>query len=184
MSSPLGSKQNIKIFVLYLMQNVGYPLDFVTVNDIVMQKDYVAYLDFAESFSEMEDTGLIERRGTTPSGEPAYVVTERGRCVVDSMKGDLLPSVLEESLTCALRHLDFKRRGVKASCKVTPHAGGGFDFLCSLTEQDKTLLSVTLWVDTAARAARMEDQFRGNPEHIYRAALALLAGNVNYLFDR
>ena len=47
MSSPLGNKQNITIFVLYLMQNVGYPLDFVTLNDIIMQTDYVAYLDFA-----------------------------------------------------------------------------------------------------------------------------------------
>ena len=42
MSFPLGNKQNIKIFVLYLMQNVGYPMDFVTVNDIIMQTDYVA----------------------------------------------------------------------------------------------------------------------------------------------
>ena len=65
MSSPLGNKQNITVFVLYLMQNVGYPMDFVTVNDIIMQTDYVAYLDFAESFSRMKDGGLIEQAGAT-----------------------------------------------------------------------------------------------------------------------
>ncbi len=42
------------------MENIGYPLDFVTINDIVMQTDYVMYLDFAESFNEMLDSGLIE----------------------------------------------------------------------------------------------------------------------------
>ena len=49
-SSPIGSKNNVKIFVLYLMENINYPLDFVTINDIIMQTDYVMYLDFAESF--------------------------------------------------------------------------------------------------------------------------------------
>lgn len=182
MSSPLGSKQNIKVFVLYLMENVGHPLDFVTVNEIVMQTDYVAYLDFAESFSEMEDTGLVEKRGMSERGEPAYVVTERGHWVVESLRGGLLPSVLEESRIRALRLLDFRKRGVKASCRVTPARGGGYDFACSLTEGERTLLSVTLWVDSSEQAARLENHFRENPEHVYRASAALLSGDVNYLF--
>ena len=33
-SSPIGSKNNVKIFVLYLMRNINYPLDFVTINEI------------------------------------------------------------------------------------------------------------------------------------------------------
>ena len=78
MSSPLGNKQNITIFVLYLMQNVGYPLDFVTLNDIIMQTDYVAYLDFAETFSRLEESELIVRSGNNEKGEPTYAVIEKG----------------------------------------------------------------------------------------------------------
>ncbi len=182
MSSPLGNKQNIKVFILYLMQNVGYPMDFVTLNDIVMQTDYVAYLDFAESFSAMEDTELITRIGATAKGEPTYGVTDKGAMVVDTLKGDILPSILEESLTLALRHLDFARRGVKATARIEAVPTGGYSFTCTLTEGANTLLSVTLWVDSADRAARMEEQFRSSPEHTYRAALALLSGNVDYLF--
>ena len=183
MSSPLGNKQNITVFVLYLMQNVGYPMDFVTVNDIVMQTDYVAYLDFAESFARMEESGLIEKEGVTAKGEPTYRVTGKGRTVVESLQGEILSSILEESLTCALRHLDFQRRGVKASCKSIPNPLGGFDFTCALVERDTTLLSITLWADTRERAAHMEEQFRRHPENVYRATLALMSGNVNYLFD-
>ena len=183
MSSPLGSKQNVTVFVLYLMQNVGYPLDFVTVNDIVRQTDYVAYLDFAESFSFMEDSGLVEQVGANDRGEPTYVVSAKGRMVVESMQGDILSSVLEESLTCALRYLDFQRRGVKASCRIRPNPDGGFDFTCTLTEKERVILSITLWTDTKARAERMENQVRSHPENTYRATLALMTGNVNYLFD-
>lgn len=183
MSSPLGKKQNVTVFVLYLMQNVGYPLDFVTVNDIVMQTDYVAYLDFAESFSRMEDGGLVEKVGVNDKGEPLYAVTQKGRTVVESLQNEILPSILEESLTCALRHLDFRRRGVKASCHASPNPKGGYDFVCTLTEGDITLLSITLWTDSRSRAELMETQFRTYPENTYRATLALMTGNVNYLFD-
>ena len=61
MGSPIGSMRNVKIFVLYLMENIKYPLDFVTLNDIVMQTDYVMYLDFAEGFNQMLDGGLVEK---------------------------------------------------------------------------------------------------------------------------
>ena len=93
MSSPLGSKQNITVFVLYLMQNVGYPLDFVTLNDIIMQTDYVAYLDFAETFSRLEESELIARSGNNEKGEPTYVVTGKGRTVVESMQGVSIPTL-------------------------------------------------------------------------------------------
>ena len=183
MSSPLGNKQNIKIFVLYLMQNVGYPMDFVTINDVVMQTDYVAYLDFAETFSKLEEGELIQKAGTNDRGEPTYTVTGKGRTVVESMQGDILPSILEESLTCALRYLDFSRRGTKISCRIIPAPEGGYHVTCSLTEQDVILFSLTLWADTQARADLMEAQFRRSPENIYRASLALMSGKVNYLFD-
>ena len=183
MSSPLGNKQNVTIFVLYLMQNVGYPLDFVTLNDIVMQTDYVAYLDFAETFSGMMDNSLITLAGINEKGEETYTVTGKGRTVVETMQKDILPSILEESLTCALRFLDFTRRGVKATCRSTPNPLGGYDFTCSLVEGDVTLVSITLWVDSESRAKRMEAQFRSHPENTYRATLALMTGNVNYLFD-
>lgn len=183
MSLSLGNKQNIKIFVLYLMQNVGYPMDFITINEVIMQTDYVAYLDFAETFSQLEDTELVARVGENEKGEPTYSVTSRGETVVESMRGNILPSILEESLACALRYLDFARRGVKAGCRIIPHEGGGYDVTCTLTERGKTLLSITLWMDTKQKAELMESQFRGAPENMYRATMALVSGNVNYLFN-
>ena len=68
MGSPVGSKNNVKIFILYLMENINYPLDYITLNDIVMQTDYVMYLDFAEGFSEMlrETDSLFLLRSSMP----------------------------------------------------------------------------------------------------------------------
>ena len=40
-----------------------------------------------------------------------------------------------------------------------------------------------LVVDSADRASRMKENFFDRPEIIYRGVHALLAGNMNYLFD-
>ena len=88
MSSPIGSMQNVKIFVLYLLENINYPLDFITINDIVMQTDYVMYLDFAEGFNEMLDGGLIT--DIEIDGETLYAVTEKGKCVARELNGAIV----------------------------------------------------------------------------------------------
>lgn len=182
MASAVGGMNNVKIFVLYLMENVGRPLDFVTLNDIVMQTDYVMYLDFAEAFHTMLDSGLIAA-APGEGAETAYVITEQGRNVAESLHSDILSSLLDKSLTAALRYLDFKKRGIAVSCKVHRQQDGRYAVVCELTEQGTLLYATTLLVDSEDRARRMAENFRDRPEVIYRGTHALLAGNVNYLFD-
>jgi hypothetical protein len=45
------------------------------------------------------------------------------------------------------------------------------------------IFSQSLVVDTENRAERMRDNFYDRPEIVYRGVVALMAGNVNYLFD-
>jgi len=181
MSGVIGSVRNVKIFVLYLMENINYPLDFVTINDIVMQTDYVMYLDFAEAFHEMLDGELIAE--TELEGDVLYSVTEKGRMVARELKSDLLPSILDRPLSAALRYLNFKKRGIEAKCTVEALEDGRYEVRCSFTEQKVCIFSQSLVVDSEDRAKRMKQNFYDRPEAVYRGVLALLAGNVNYLFD-
>ena len=92
----LYRKNDIKVFILFLLRNVGRPLDFTTVNDIVVQDEVVGYFDFAENFAELLETGNIaELRG--PDGS-RYQVTEQGIEVASSGNWGLRV----ESKLCAL----------------------------------------------------------------------------------
>ncbi len=181
MGSPIGSMRNVKIFVLYLMENINYPLDFVTINDIVMQTDYVMYLDFAEAFNEMLDSGLVEK--TEGADGELYAVTEKGKCVARELNGDILSTILDQSLASAMRYLDFKKRGITPKCEIIKLDDGRYDIRCSFTENKKCIFLQTLTVDTLDRAQRMKNNFFERPEAIYRGVFALMSGNVNYLFD-
>jgi hypothetical protein len=183
MASLVGSMRNVKIFVLYLMQNINYPLDYVTLNDIVMQNDYVMYIDFAEAFHEMLDADLIEICDHTETGDPLYIVTDKGRIVATELHSEILTSLLDKSLECALRYLNFKKRGIKVSCKVEPREDGRYDVTCVIKEKDVVIMQNSVVVDTLNRAKRMEDNFRDHPEVVYKGVLALLSGNVNFIFN-
>ncbi len=180
MSSAIGSINNVKIFILYLMQNINYPLDFVTLNDIVMQTDYVMYLDFAESFNSLLDAGLIER--AEGEGE-LYRVTPKGATVASELKSDILPSILDKSLAAALRYLDFKKRGVILKFDISECDDGRYRINTSFEENGSCIFSQMIIVDSLDRAKRMRENFNERPEALYRGVLALLSGNVNYIFD-
>ena len=182
MASPIGNIRNVKIFVLYLMTNIGYPMNFATINDVTRQNDYVMYLDFVESFYEMLEHDLIECVGQNEAGDDLYSVTYKGRCVAEELKSDILPSILDQSLRCALRYLDFRKRGVRISTNIVQNPDKTYDLECKMLEKEEVIMAVTLKVDSRVRAERMADNFRDNPENIYKGVTALVAGNVNYLF--
>ena len=183
MGARLRDKRNVKIFVLYLMQNINYPLDYVTLNDIVMQNDYVMYLDFAESFHEMLESELIEVACENEVGDPMYIVTEKGRIVATELHSEILTSILDKSLECALRYLDFKKRNVKVTSKIVEREDGRYDVICVITEKDVVIMQNSVVVDNINRARRMEDNFRDHPEVVYKGVMALLSGNINFIFN-
>ena len=174
MGSPIGSKRNVKIFVLYLMENINYPLEFSTLNDIVMQTDYVMYLDFAEAFHEMLDMELIIEIDDGNNNK-YYAVSEKGRCVAEELHSDILSSILDQSLACALRYLDFKKRGIEGHCSSQRRPDGRYDVTCTFTEKklgqqgERTVIfTTTLAVDSENRAERMKKNFMERPDVIYR----------------
>lgn len=177
----ISKKDNVKIFVLFLMENINYPLDFISINDIVMQTDYVMYLDFAEGFHEMLDNGLIEC--VEAEGEKYYYATEKGRFVARELSDHISPSILDQSLVAAFRYLDFKKRDITVSCRYEKRQDGRFDFFCGLYEKKECIFETKMVVDTEYHAHMMQEHFYDHPEALYRGTVSLLTGKVDFLFD-
>ncbi len=175
---------NVKIFVLYLMRNIGYPMSFSTVNDIVMQNDYVMYLDFAEAFHEMLDLGLISECGHDKDNLPLYEVTRKGAVVAEQLKSDILPAILDQSMACALRYLDFQAREIVVDSEARRLNDNTFDVTISIKEKGKQIFSTTVNVDSEYRTHQIRQTFRSRPDVIFRGVMALLTGKMDFLFDK
>lgn len=181
MPSQLKDKNDIKIFILYLLRNIGYPLDFVNINDVVVQDGYVGYFDFVECFAELLETGNVEEI-KTDDGE-LYQITEQGIHVADTLDSRLIGTIKEKSLKSALRMLSFKERDAKLKFDFQPIKNGRFAAVCKITEKDEEILSINLTLESSTQLERIRHNFYDKPEVVYRGILAVLTGEVNYLID-
>ena len=177
----LTETNDVKVFILYLMSNVGYPLEYAEVHDIVIQNDYVGYYDFAECFAELLDAKHIV--SSIENGTAMYTVSTLGRQVAGELETDIRPIIREKSLRSALRMLSFKRRGAKLRCESSPRDDGRYDFNCAIVDKEGELMNVDLIVDSKQLCEKMELNFRDKPDIVFRGLIALLTGEVNYLVD-
>ncbi len=180
MQTTIKGKNDIKIFILFLMRNVGYPLDFSNINDIVVQDGFVSYFDFAECFAELLETGNVRKLGE--GDDVLYEITEQGCAVADSLQSDLLMMIRERSLKSALRLLSFKKRGAKISFQ-SREVGSKYEVTCKIIEGGREIFNMTLDVDNKKELDRMEYAFRERPEYIYKGILSLMTGEADYLFN-
>ncbi len=182
LKTKLKNKTDIKIFILYLLSNVGYPLSYAEINDISVQDNFVGTIEFAECFSELLETGNIEERMSEEDDNiKKYMITNQGLSVAAALQSDILGFVRTKSLKSALRYLSFSRKGCFVHTQAIQRPDGKFDLKCSVAEPNSTPLELSVVVDNRYQLNRMRHHFEENPETVYRSILALLSGEADYL---
>ncbi len=205
----LKEENEIKIFILYLLDKIGYPLDYPSIGAIMMQDGIVNFFDFAQCFFALVDAGHIREIVREPSGEPdtkegvqpafekgegddledheadatiLYEVTDTGRQVAEALSGNLMMSVREKSYRSALRHLSFAKKGAYVDHDYRPD-GDGYLVNCSIKDKKGVIMDLTVRADSDYQLQRMLSNYSERPEVVFRGVIALLCGDVNYLFE-
>ena len=218
MRSLFTEAEEIKIFILYLLDKIGYPLDYPSIGAIMMQDGVVNFFDFAECFFALVEAGHIKEiypDGDGPEdikvpGDPdvvpfdgveeefsaeyteedeaarprkLYEVSETGHKVAIGLGGTIMESVRERSYRSALRHLSLKKRGATFDKSFEPD-GDGYLVNCSISDKDGVALKLTVRADSRHQLENMLQNFDERPEVIFRGIVALMSGDVNYLFEQ
>ncbi len=220
MKMTLKNPEEIKIFILYLLDRIGYPLCYSDLGTIVIRDGVIDYFAYFEYFSELVEAGHIaavteeafeemqsrphyeklpeaeakarldgEARFPRPTGEELsdptkkYFVTNTGRLIARSLSENILmASIREKSYISAMRHLSLEKKGATWD-QTFEKQGDSFLFKCSIKDRDGEALKISVRADTVYQLNRMRINFDEKPDVIMRGIIALLTGNVNYLFD-
>ncbi|PKM63264.1 MAG: hypothetical protein CVU97_01180 [Firmicutes bacterium HGW-Firmicutes-21] len=175
----LQDKFEIKVFILFLLNNLEEPLEFTTVNDIVIQDGFVNYFDFAICFAELLEAGQITE---TAGSKPLYAISDIGRTAIESYESTLYNSVREKALRSALRLLAFNRSGSKINSRIT-ETKGGYTLKCVISDNERILFNTEVFLTEKHYAEKLKANFDERAEIIYKGTLALLSGDVNFIFD-
>ena len=180
----MKDKKEIKIFILYLLDRIGYPLSLNEVSSVLYQENLASYFDCGDCFTELVDAGhIIDSGEKSDVGDTAYVVSETGLKIATELNDTISPWIKEVSYRSAIRNLSFIKRGAKVEYTKTPIGNGKFSVHCEIIENGRKIFDVTLDVDSEREADKMLYNFPRKPEIVYRGSLALLSGDRNYIFE-
>jgi len=176
MRGGLTGENEIKIFILYLMDQIKHGVDYDDIADMTYESGYVGYFDFADVFSKLAESGDIAALENN-----MYDITPRGKAIAENLE-HLLPAASKTKGTAvAARYSDLKKSGAVHSCAIEPERGG-YRFKCAIKEKNGELLNVSLFVKDKATADKITETFNKNPGAVYRGIYAMLTGDADFLF--
>ncbi len=181
MDFAIHDRTDIKIFVLFLLNEINYPLEYTALCEVIAENEYVGAFDFAECFAELCELSHIER--IEKDGKSLYRITETGRMVASELQGNLLESIRENSRRSAARVLSLYMRGATVSSEIRRRPDGMYSVRCAITEKEGPLLSVEMAASTQLEAEKIKTYFESKPENIFRGVLSVMTGEVDYLFS-
>jgi len=174
LQAPLREQSDIKIFILYLMERIGRPLNFVEINDIVVQNGVVRPFDFCLAFPDLLETGhvFVEEK----DGTEWYSITEIGKEATRNLSNLVLHTTREKALQNAILLLNMKKTETEYRYHIESIPDGRYLFRLFFTEKKVDIISLSVVVDTKKEAENMQVQFEHHPD-MFRLALKSLLVN-------
>jgi hypothetical protein len=103
MPETFHSPQQVEVFILYLLEKIGYPLDYNDIATIVIRDGFVDYFDFVTYFHELLEANHIARIPREEDGESSvsdrdmYTVSDTGRLWPPSVRQVITALLLGKS---------------------------------------------------------------------------------------
>lgn len=168
---PLTESGDIKLYILCIMKNVGYPLEYSDINDLALYEGVISNMDFIEAFEELEKDGLVKS-----DEHGMYTVTEDGAFIAGTLKNELSGYIHDKGMRSALQYISFRKSNVKKEIETTENEDGTVTLILGLTKSGKELMKLSLTLDTQYQAQKMAVAFSENPELVYIRLISLLGG--------
>ena len=174
----LDDKIDIKVFILFLLDELKYPLSESVIHEIISENGVVGRFDFAECFSELVEKGHV--LAYDDNGKRVYVVSPLGHIVASELQGTLHDSIREKSRASAMKHLSLHLRGATLHTDVEKTEAGGYLVRCEIKDAEGVMMNTALTVSSESEANAIVSHFKEQPEEVCRGILAVLTGKIAY----
>ena len=99
----LKSILEIKIYILFVLDRVRYPIDYATLTEIIFDTTMSVSIDYDTCIRELADDGMLI--ADEFDGERYYMISDRGREISAELYDTLDPAFREHTETLVMKHL-------------------------------------------------------------------------------
>ena len=175
----LRTPVDIKIFMLFLLEYIRYPIDRTTLIDIISENTDEIILDYDECLAELSDAGHLWFDEV--DGEKYYMIADSGRMVANELFDTIDKEFREKSIKSAIKHMSLSKHDIKLNSSIKETENGRFKVAMSLTDPTGDLIDVTITVSSRAEAHKIKENFETHPESVYRGILFSASGRIEYI---
>ena len=175
----LLSKTDIKVFILFLLDTIRYPIDRTTLLKIMYENIESISIDFEECLFELVGDKHIYL--DVQDEERYYMISESGRFVSAELY-DMLDKTFRERVTqSVMRHMTLENSDTTVFSEIRERADRRFEVYLSASDNQGERFSLTMVTATRAEAERIRENYETRPDSVYRGILFSATGRLGYL---
>jgi predicted AAA+ superfamily ATPase len=175
----LSTLTDIKVFLLFLLANIGSPLDHSTLIEIVYENTDEIAIDYDECLNQLVDTEHVYFDEV--GGEKYYMISKKGMMVASELYDTLDGEFRERSIRSAAKHLAFSGTGRKVESSVRKTDEGRFLVTMSCFDALGETMKLEITVASKSEAEKIKANFDQRPDSIYRGVLYASSGRMEYM---
>ena len=170
---------DIKVFLLFLLDRIGYPIDHTSLIGLVSENTEEIIFDYDECLRELADSEHIFFDEI--EGEKYYMISDTGRMVAAELYDSLDKEFRERSIKCAIKYMSLAKRGAKIESSITELGVGRFKVRMIISDMTGEILDTSVVVSSRAEAEKIRETFTNRPEAVQRGILFSLTGRLEFI---
>ncbi len=175
----LKTETDIKVFLLFLLDNIGYPLEYNVIMSIVAENTNDISLDYSECLSRLVRSGHLVT--DEMDGDTYYSVTEKGRMVAAELYDTLDRGFRERSLRAAMQYISLSDTGGSRKSFIEKTEENRYRVTLIAEDRFGEIMNLSLSVNSREEAQLIVDNFNNKPDGVYRGVLFATTGRMGYL---
>lgn len=175
----LRTMTDIKVFILFLLNNIGYPIDHAAVIGMVSENTDEIILDYDECLKELADDGHLLY--DEYNGEKYYMISDTGRMIALQLYDSLDKEFCERSLKYAAKYTSLSKNGSTISATISEAEGGRYRVTMRASDAIGEVLSASIVVNSRLQAEAIKHNYETKSDAVYRGILFSATGTLEFL---
>lgn len=175
----LNTKTDLKVFVLFLLDNIRYPVDKKTVMSIVEENTNEISLDYEQILIELVDSEHLLYDEL--DGEKYYMISDKGRVVASELYEGLDKEFRERSLRSAIKHISLSKNETTIKAYIDKTETQRYSVTLEARDREGEIFKTSITVSSRQEAELIKKNFESKPDGVYRGVLFSVTGRIEYL---